>query len=355
MAKPDLDVVGIGNAIVDVLAQADDQLLIKQGIAKGAMTLVDAKRAESLYAAMGPAVEVSGGSAANTIAGVASLGGKAGFIGRVKNDELGRVFAHDIRALGVHYDTAFAERGAPTARCLILVTPDAQRSMSTFLGASQDLGPEDIEPALVSRGAIVYLEGYLWDPPRAKEAFRKAIEIARRNGRKVAFSLSDPFCVDRYRHEFCALIEERAIDILFANEREIEALYEVKSFDDALQIARGKLPIAALTRSEKGSVVLAERRGPCRRRRARGARRRHDGGGRSLRRGLSLWAGAREGFQDLRPARRHLCGRSHQPHRPAARDLAQEARGGEGALSCDSLLALILRDALAALGLLRMR
>ena len=257
MAKPDLDVVGIGNAIVDVLAQADDQLLVKEGIAKGAMTLIDARRAESLYAAMGPAVEVSGGSAANTIAGVASLGGKAGFIGRVKNDELGRVFAHDIRALGVHYDTAAAERGAPTARCLILVTPDAQRSISTFLGASQDLGPEDIEPALVSRGAVVYLEGYLWDPPRAKEAFRKAIEIARRNGRKVAFSLSDPFCVDRYRHEFRALIEERAIDILFANEREIEALYEVKSFDDALQIARGKLPIAALTRSEKGSVVLA--------------------------------------------------------------------------------------------------
>jgi sugar/nucleoside kinase (ribokinase family) len=257
MPKPDLDVVGIGNAIVDVLAQADEEFLIKQSIEKGAMTLIDAKRAESLYAAMGPAVEVSGGSAANTIAGVASLGGKAGFIGRVKNDDLGRVFAHDIRALGVHYETAAAERGAPTARCLILVTPDAQRSMSTFLGASQDLGPEDIDPGLVSRGAVVYLEGYLWDPPRAKEAFRKAIEIARRNGRKVAFSLSDPFCVDRYRHEFRALIEERAIDILFANEREIEALYEVKSFDDALQMARGKLSIAALTRSEKGSVVLA--------------------------------------------------------------------------------------------------
>lgn len=258
MPKPDLDVVGIGNAIVDVLAQADDGFLVKHDIAKGAMTLIDAARAEALYSAMGPAVEVSGGSAANTIAGLASLGGQAGFIGRVKQDELGRVFAHDIRALGVHYDTAPADRGAPTARCLILVTPDAQRSMNTFLGASQDLGPEDIDPSLVSRGAVVYLEGYLWDPPRAKEAFRKAIEIARRNGRKVAFSLSDPFCVDRYRDEFRALIEERAIDILFANEREIEALYEAGSFDDALQVARGKLPIVALTRSEKGSVILAD-------------------------------------------------------------------------------------------------
>jgi sugar/nucleoside kinase (ribokinase family) len=257
MAKPDLDVVGIGNAIVDVLAQADDAFLVREGIAKGAMTLIDAARAESLYAAMGPAVEVSGGSVANSIAGIASLGGKAGFIGRVNSDDLGRVFTHDIRALGVEYATVPATRGAPTARSLILVTPDAQRSMCTFLGASQDLGPEDIDASLVARGAIVYLEGYLWDPPRAKEAFRKAIEIARRNGRKVAFSLSDPFCVDRYRHEFRTLIETRAIDILFANEREIEALYEVGSFDDALQLARGKLPIAALTRSEKGSVVLA--------------------------------------------------------------------------------------------------
>lgn len=257
MAKPDLDVVGIGNAIVDVLTQADDAFLLREGIAKGAMTLIDAARAEQLYAAMGPAVEVSGGSVANSIAGIASLGGKAGFIGRVNSDDLGRVFTHDIRALGVEYATVPATRGAPTARSLILVTPDAQRSMCTFLGASQDLGPEDIDPSLVARAGIVYLEGYLWDPPRAKDAFRKAIEIARRNGRKVAFSLSDPFCVDRYRHEFRTLIDTRAIDILFANEREIEALYEVSSFDDALQLARGKLPIAALTRSEKGSVVLA--------------------------------------------------------------------------------------------------
>jgi sugar/nucleoside kinase (ribokinase family) len=250
------DVAGIGNAIVDVLAHADEAALMAQGIAKGAMTLIDAARAVALYDSMGPGIEASGGSAANTIAGVASLGGRAAFIGRVKNDELGKVFAHDIRALGVHYTTSPAESGAPTARCLIMVTPDGQRSMNTFLGASQSLGPEDVDPDLIRSAGITYLEGYLWDPPQAKYAFRKAMDIARDGHRKVAFTLSDSFCVARYRTEFRTLIEEARIDILFANEHEIMSLFEVESFDDALQAVRGKVPVAALTRSEKGSVVL---------------------------------------------------------------------------------------------------
>lgn len=258
MTAADLDVIGIGNAIVDVLAHADDHFLERQGIVKGAMTLIDAGRAEALYAAMGPAIEVSGGSAANTIAGVASLGGRAGFIGRVKKDQLGEVFSHDIRALGVRYTTAMAEDGPPTARCLILVTPDAQRSMSTFLGASQDLGPDDIDPAAIAAARVLYLEGYLWDPPGAKLAFRKAIDAARKTHTRIAFSLSDPFCVARYRSEFRALIDDGLIDILFANEHEIQSLFEVEDFDDALQRARGRVPIAALTRSARGSVILAD-------------------------------------------------------------------------------------------------
>jgi len=256
MSATKLDVIGIGNAIVDVLTQTDDGFLTTHGIAKGTMTLIDAARAETLYAAMGATIEVSGGSAANTIAGVASLGGKAGFIGRVKDDGLGAVFAHDIRALGVAYHTTMATSGVPTARCLILVTPDAQRSMNTFLGASQNLDESDIDPAFIASAKYVYLEGYLWDPPAAKRAFRKAIEAARAVNAKVAFSLSDPFCVGRYRAEFQALIQEGAIDVLFANEHEIISLYETKTFDEALQAVRGRVPVAALTRSEKGSVVL---------------------------------------------------------------------------------------------------
>jgi sugar/nucleoside kinase (ribokinase family) len=256
MTQTSFDVVGIGNAIVDVLAHADDALLEAQGVVKGGMTLIDAPRAVSLYEAMGPAIEASGGSAANTIAGIASLGGKAGFIGRVRNDELGSVFAHDIRALGVQFTTPAAADGPPTARCLIMVTPEGQRSMSTYLGACQGLGPEDVDPALIRAAGIIYLEGYLWDPPLAKEAFRKAMVIAKEAGRKTALTLSDSFCVARYRAEFRALIDEKHIDILFANEHEIMSLYEVDTFDDALQIARGRVPVAAQTRSEKGSVVM---------------------------------------------------------------------------------------------------
>lgn len=257
MSSPaNLDVIGIGNAIVDIICQSDDSFLDTHGIAKGGMALVDAPAAVKLYNAMGPGVETSGGSAANTIAGVASLGGKAGFIGKVQRDQLGEVFAHDLRALGVQYTTVPSSGDAPTGRCLILVTPDAQRSMSTFLGAGQELHPDDVEPAAIAAAQITYLEGYLWDPAQAKLAFRKAMDLAHNAGRKVAMSLSDAFCVERYRSEFQELAAGK-IDILFANETEIMALYQTKTFDDALQAVRGKCEIAALTRSEKGCVIVA--------------------------------------------------------------------------------------------------
>jgi sugar/nucleoside kinase (ribokinase family) len=255
MAQAALDVVGIGNAIVDVIAQADDAFLARQGLAKGAMQLIDAARAEALYAEMGPGIEMSGGSAGNTIAGIASFGCKGAYIGKVADDQLGRVFAHDMRATGVRFETAPLKGGAPTARSLILVTPDAQRTMNTFLGACIELGPEDIDRAVIEAAQVTYLEGYLFDPPRAKAAFQKAAEIAHANQRKVSLTLSDAFCVERYRGEFRALIEGH-VDILFANEAEITALYETKDFDRALAAVRGKCEIAALTRSERGSYVL---------------------------------------------------------------------------------------------------
>ncbi len=251
-----LDVIGIGNAIVDVIAPAQDAFLDANGIAKGAMTLLDMDGAAKLYGKMGPGIETSGGSAANSIAGIAALGGKAGFIGKVKQDQLGEVFAHDLRALGVRYDTKMAADGPATGRCLILVTPDAQRSMNTYLGAGQELCAADVDPAVIQASAITYLEGYLWDPPLAKQAFRKAMDAARMAGKRVSMSLSDAFCVNRYRAEFQDLVKNN-IDILFANETEIMALYETATFDDALQAVRGKCDIAALTRSEKGCVILA--------------------------------------------------------------------------------------------------
>jgi len=256
MAKTVFDVIGVGNAIVDVLSPTEDAFLAEQGLDKGMMTLIDTERARALYDAMGPAVEVSGGSAANTIAGVASLGGEAAYIGKVRNDQLGGVFGHDIRAAGVDFRSRPATSGAPTARCLIFVTPDAQRTMQTYLGVSVELGPDDIDEAAVADAGITYLEGYLFDPPEAKKAFVKAAEIAHRMNRKVALTLSDPFCVDRHRAEFLHLISGH-IDILFANEAEITALFEVDSFDEALQRVRGHCEIAALTRSEKGSVIVS--------------------------------------------------------------------------------------------------
>lgn len=255
MAQPSLDVVGIGNAIVDVIAQTDDAFLKRHGLAKGTMRLIDAAGAEALYAEMGPGLEMSGGSAGNTMAGIASLGGGGAYIGKVREDELGKVFAHDIRSVGVRFETAPLRQGPPTARCLVLVTPDAQRTMSTFLGASVELGPEDIAPALIEAAQVTYLEGYLYDPPRAKAAFRKASELAHAAGRKVSLTLSDPFCVERHRADFRALVEGH-VDILFANEAEIGALYETRDFDAAARAVGGHCEVAALTRSEKGSVVV---------------------------------------------------------------------------------------------------
>ncbi len=256
MVDTRFDVIGIGNAIVDVLAHADDTFLAAQGLSKGTMTLIDAGVADALYDKMAPAVECSGGSAANTIAGLASLGGRGAFIGKVSDDQLGAIFRHDIRALGISFDTPPAVGGPSTARCLVFVTPDAQRTLQTYLGACVELGPPDIDAGQIAAAKITYLEGYLWDPPAAKEAFVKAARIAHEAGRRVALSLSDPFCVDRHRDDFTDLVEHH-VDILFANEHEIVSLYRVDRFDDALQAVRGRCDIAALTRSEKGSVVVS--------------------------------------------------------------------------------------------------
>jgi sugar/nucleoside kinase (ribokinase family) len=255
MAAPSLDVVGIGNAMVDVLARTDDGFLAKQGLVKGTTALIDAARAESLYAQMGSGIEMSGGSVANTIAGVASLGGKGAYIGKVRDDQLGAVFAHDLRSIGVRYDTPPSIEGPATARCLILVTPDAQRTMNTYLGACVDLRARDIDRDLIQQAQVVYLEGYLFDPPQAKDAFRQAAEIAHQAGRKVSLSLSDPFCVERHRADFRALVHHH-IDVLFANEIEICSLYETKDFDAAMRAVRGECDIAVLTRSARGSIIV---------------------------------------------------------------------------------------------------
>jgi len=251
------DAVGIGNAIVDVLAHADDEFLNTHDLVKGTMTLVDEDQSAALYQKMGPAVECSGGSAANTIAGLASLGGRGAFVGKVRDDQLGAIFRHDIQSLGVDFDTLLATGGAPTARCMIFVTPDAQRTMLTYLGACVDLGPGDVDDAAIAAAQVTYLEGYLWDPPEAKKAFLKAAETAHEAGRLVSLNLSDPFCVDRYRDEFLDLVENH-IDILFANEEEIMSLYQVETFDAALQDVRAHCRVAALTRSAKGSVVMSD-------------------------------------------------------------------------------------------------
>jgi sugar/nucleoside kinase (ribokinase family) len=256
MSSAVIDVVGIGNAIVDVIAHADEGFIAGQGLAPGAMTLIDADRADALYRAMGPAIESSGGSAGNTMAGIASLGGAGGYIGKVRDDMLGGVFRHDITAIGVRFDTPAATVGPGTARCLILVTPDGHRTMATYLGACVELGPEDIDAALIEAAQMTYLEGYLFDPPRAQEAFRAAAAVAHRAGRQVALSLSDPFCVGRHRAAFRELVA-REVDILFANEAEICSLYETEDFAAAAAAVRGHVAVAALTRSVAGSVVLA--------------------------------------------------------------------------------------------------
>ena len=249
------DVVGIGNAIVDVLVQADDDLLDNFELTKGTMALVDEAQADHLYASVGPGLETSGGSAANTLAGVAQLGGRAGFIGRVRNDQLGGIFAHDIRSVGARFDTPAATEGPSTARCLILVTPDAQRTMCTYLGASVGLDPADLDLEMVAQAKVLYLEGYLWDSDEAKAAFIAAAEVARAHGGEVALSLSDAFCVERHRESFQELVDGH-VDILFANEMEITALYKANSFEEAADQVRGRCKLAALTRSEQGSVIL---------------------------------------------------------------------------------------------------
>ena len=255
MSDATIDVLGIGNAIVDVLTHSEDDFVEAHGLAKGAMTLIDATRAESIYSVMGPGVEVSGGSCANTMVGAAALGSRAAYLGKVRDDQLGRIFAHDIRSAGVAYDTIAAEDGPPTARCLVLVAPDGQRTMATYLGASVELGPDDVDPELVAAARITYREGYLWDPPRAKEAFRAAMAAAGRAGRTVALTLSDPFCVERHRSEFRDLVDGE-VDLLFANEDEIVSLYETDTFEEAAEQVRGRCGIAVLTRSEKGSLVV---------------------------------------------------------------------------------------------------
>jgi sugar/nucleoside kinase (ribokinase family) len=252
------DVLGFGNAIVDVIARADDDFLVKQQMRKGGMSLIDEPRAQAIYDAMGPAVEISGGSAANTIVGVAGFGGRTGFVGKVKDDELGRVFAHDIRAAGVAFDTPPAADGPSTARCYIMVTPDGERTMNTYLGAAQDLHPNDVDPDTVAASGIIYLEGYLWDPPHAKEAFRKAAKIAHDAKRQVALTLSDAFCVGRYRAEFVDLIRGGTVDLTFANESELLSLYETANFETAVDALRSDARLAVVTRSDKGCVVVTK-------------------------------------------------------------------------------------------------
>jgi sugar/nucleoside kinase (ribokinase family) len=262
MPAPDaneFDVLGLGNAIVDVLTEADDRTLERLDLAKGTMQLVDEARMAELYGGIGPAVEMSGGSCANTMAALASLGARAAYVGKVQRDQLGEVFTHDVRAAGVDFRTSPLDDGPPTARSFILVTPDAQRTMSTYLGACVELGPDDVDEAVVAAASITYLEGYLWDRPNAKEACLKAAALAHRHGRQVALTLSDPFCVARWRGEFADLIARHA-DIVIANEVEICSLYGADRFEDVIDVVRSQTRIAALTRGPAGSVIVAGER-----------------------------------------------------------------------------------------------
>ena len=253
------DVLTVGNAIVDIIARCDDQFLIDNEITKAAMNLIDAERAELLYSRMGPALEASGGSAGNTAAGVANLGGKAAYFGNVAQDQLGDIFAHDIRAQGVHYQTQPKGTFPPTARSMIFVTEDGERSMNTYLGACVELGPEDVEADVVANAKVTYFEGYLWDPPRAKEAILDCARIAHENGREVSMTLSDSFCVGRYRGELLDLMRSGKVDIVFANRQEALSLYETEDFEEALNRIAADCKIAAVTMSEDGAVILKGR------------------------------------------------------------------------------------------------
>ena len=250
------DVLCIGNAIVDIIARCDEAFLVDNAIIKGAMNLIDAERAELLYKRMGPAIEASGGSAGNTAAGIASFGGRAAYFGKIARDGLGDIFRHDIHAQGVAFDTQALGGPPPTARSMIFVTPDGERSMNTYLGACVELGPEDVEEDKARGAKVTYFEGYLWDPPRAKEAIRLTAAHAHAAGREVSMTLSDSFCVDRYRDEFLDLMRSGTVDIVFANESELKSLYQTSSWRDGLDAIRKDCKLAAVTRSEKGSVIV---------------------------------------------------------------------------------------------------
>ena len=257
MTEPRYDVIAIGNAIVDVMAPCSDELIDELQLNKGGMTLVDDEGAAMLYDAMGPAREISGGSAANTLAGMAALGAQCAFIGQVAKDQLGDVFSHDIRAVGIDYDTPAREGDPATGRCLIFVTPDGERTMNTFLGASTYLPKEALDEDLIASAGILYLEGYLWDPEEPRRAMRRAIEVARAAGRKVAFTASESFVIDRHGDDFRALIEDGLVDIMFVNESELATLTGEDDFEAGLKALDGKLPILVATRSEKGAVAIA--------------------------------------------------------------------------------------------------
>ena len=257
MSSAKYDVLGIGNAIFDVLVQTDEEFLATHGMTKGGMALIDETRAGSIYRDMGPATKMSGGSAANTIVGIANLGARAAYVGKVRDDEVGRLYTHDIRAAQVAFDTKAASGGPATGCSYILVTPDGERTMNTYLGAAQELTPDDIEEAQIAASSIVYLEGYLWDPKSAKDAFVKAATIAHGAGRQVALTLSDSFCVDRYRDEFIGLMRDGTADLIFANEAELRSLYRTSDFDTALTQLRKDAKLGVVTRSEKGCVVAS--------------------------------------------------------------------------------------------------
>jgi sugar/nucleoside kinase (ribokinase family) len=257
LTQPTYDVVAIGNAIVDVLSQTDDAFIAREGMAKGSMQLMfSPEDADALYAKMGPGIEASGGSAANTVAGIAALGGRCGFIGQVADDQLGEVFAHDIRSVGIRFDTAVRAGAPTTARCLIFVTPDGQRTMNTFLGASQFLPEAALDSALIADAAILYLEGYLWDPEEPRAAMRAAIEVARKAGRKVAFTLSDVFCISRHGDDFRRLLSQGLIDILFANQDELTALAEVTDFEQAVARISPQVATLVVTRGAQGACAI---------------------------------------------------------------------------------------------------
>src|SRR5450755_1195195 len=257
MTSAKYDVLGIGNAIFDVLVQTDESFLSSHGMTKGGMALIDEARAASIYSDMGPAIEMSGGSAANTIVGLANLGARAAYVGKVRDDQIGRLYSHDIRAAGVAFETTAASDGPATGCSYILVTPDGERTMNTYLGAAQELTPADIDVAQIAASGIIYLEGYLWDPRSAKDAFVKAATIAHGADRQVALTLSDSFCVDRYRDEFLDLMRKGTVDLVFANEAELHSLYQTSDFDTALKALREDIKLGVVTRSEKGCVVAS--------------------------------------------------------------------------------------------------